>query len=134
MFICVALQSNRENNAQCVSTPTTMLLSTAAGTSQDLNCFAHVIYKLQTYMYQIIAEFLTYLSTLLVFGIRLYILQGKVYINFWLHYVVNIEFYCLVIIVVGDPFCKELISFFLSLSLFKEGIKSCFIFFTPLFI
>ena len=46
-------------NEQCISTTTTMILSTTACTCHGLNCFGHVIYVLTSSVYQNIAELLT---------------------------------------------------------------------------
>ena len=50
------------SNAQCVNTPTTMILSTMVGIYFGLNYFSHIIYAPQINMYQNIAKLLNYLS------------------------------------------------------------------------
>ena len=42
--------------AQHASTPTTTILSATAGTFYGLNCFSHMIYMLQTSVYQNIRQ------------------------------------------------------------------------------
>ena len=49
IFICVAFKSHMEwNNAQPVSTLTTMIVITTSSTYHGLNCFSHVIYAPQS--------------------------------------------------------------------------------------
>ena len=52
------------SNVQHVSTPTTTILPTTAGTFHSLNSFRHVIYTLQTNTYWNIAKLLTHPSIL----------------------------------------------------------------------
>ena len=60
LFICEAFKSHTEwSNAQHVSTPITMILPTTVSTFHGLNCFGHVIYELQTSLYQNIVKLLT---------------------------------------------------------------------------
>ena len=56
----VQLSNHSWSNAQHVSTPTTMILSSTAVTFHSLNCFGHMIYAPQTRMYQNIAKLLTH--------------------------------------------------------------------------
>ena len=59
MLICAAFKSHMEwSNAQHVSTPTTMILTTIMATYHSLNCFGHVVYTLQTSLYQNMAKLL----------------------------------------------------------------------------
>ena len=62
-FINAAYKSHTGlSNIQYVSTPTTTRLPIAVGTFHGLHCFSHVIYALQTSVYQKIAEFLSHPS------------------------------------------------------------------------
>ena len=66
LYMALKLYMNWSN--ACVSIPITMILPTTARTYHNLNCFGHMIFMLQTSMYQNIANLLT-LSDIINSGI-----------------------------------------------------------------
>ena len=62
MFICTAFKSHTEWSFACVSSQTIMKLPTTVSTNHVLNYFGHMIYTLQSSLYQNIAKLLTYPS------------------------------------------------------------------------